>query len=77
VVADYDAGYDLTEEIDLSTLEPLIARPSSPGNVGPVREVAGTLVSQVVLGSSANPELLDYVIVAAMVAGRRTRCGQL
>ena len=29
------------EEIDLSTLEPLIASPSSPGNVVPVREVAG------------------------------------
>jgi aconitate hydratase len=72
VVADSDADYDLTEDIDLSTLEPLIARPSSPGNVVPVREVAGTEVSQVVLGSSANPGLRDYAIVAAMVAGRQT-----
>jgi aconitate hydratase len=72
VVADSDADYDVTDEIDLSTLEPLIARPSSPGNVVPVREVAGTQVSQVVLGSSANPGLRDYAIVAAMVAGRQT-----
>ncbi len=55
LVADSDADYDLTDEIDLSTLEPLIARPSSQGNVVPVREVAGTQVNQVVLGSSANP----------------------
>ena len=34
LVADSDAGYDVTDEIDLSTLEPLIARPTSPGNVG-------------------------------------------
>jgi aconitate hydratase len=72
LVADADAGYDVTSEIDLSALEPLIARPTSPGNVVPVQEVAGTEVSQVVIGSSANPGLRDYAIVAAMVAGRQT-----
>jgi len=36
LVADTDAGYDQTEVIDLSTLEPLIALPGSPGNVVPV-----------------------------------------
>jgi aconitate hydratase len=72
VVADSDADYDVTDDIDLSTLEPLIARPSSPGNVVAVREVAGTQVSQVVVGSSANPGLRDYAIVAAILAGRQT-----
>jgi aconitate hydratase len=72
LVADADADYNLTDEIDLSALDPLIARPSSPGNVVAVREVAGTPVSQVVVGSSANPGLRDYAIVAAMVAGRQT-----
>ncbi|MGA9310361.1 MAG: aconitase family protein, partial [Pseudonocardiaceae bacterium] len=72
LVADADADYDLTDEIDLSTLEPLIARPTSPGNVVPVRDVAGTQISQVVVGSSANPGLRDYAIVATMVAGRQT-----
>lgn len=75
LVADADADYDVTDEIDLSTLEPLIARPSSPGNVVPVREVAGTQISQVVIGSSANPGLRDYAIAAAMVAGRQTAEG--
>jgi aconitate hydratase len=67
-----DTDYDLTDEIDLSTLEPLIAKPSSPGNVVPVREVAGTPVGQVVIGSSANPGLRDFAIAAAIVAGRQT-----
>src|SRR6266536_1267599 len=40
LTADPDASYDLTDEIDLSSLEPLIAKPSSPGNVVPVREAA-------------------------------------
>lgn len=75
VAADEGATYDLTERIDLSTLEPLIARPSSPGNVVPVREVAGTPVDQVVIGSSANPGLRDYAVAAAMVKGRHTPAG--
>ncbi len=41
ILPDEGAGYDLHEEIDLSRIEPLIAKPSSPGNVVPVREVAG------------------------------------
>lgn len=72
LLADEDAHYDLTEEIDLSTIEPLIAMPSSPGNVVPVREVAGTKVDQVVVGSSANPGLRDFAVAAAIVRGRQT-----
>jgi aconitate hydratase len=72
LVADEDATYDVTEEIDLSTLQPLIALPSSPENVVPVREVAGREVAQVVVGSSANPGLRDFAIVAAIVRGRQT-----
>jgi aconitate hydratase len=70
--ADADATYDIEEEIDLSTLEPLIARPSSPGDVVPVREVAGAEVYQCVIGSSANPGLRDFAIAALMVDGRQT-----
>jgi aconitate hydratase len=72
ILPDPDARYDVTDEIDLSALVPMIARPSSPGNVVPVRAVAGEEVSQVVVGSSANPGLRDFAIVAAMVAGRQT-----
>ena len=72
LLADADATYDVTEEIDLSTIEPLIALPSSPGNVVPVREVAGRPVAQVVVGSSANPGLRDFAIVAAIVKGRQS-----
>ena len=72
LLADEDAHYDVMEEIDLSTIEPLIAKPSSPGNVVPVREVAGTEVGQVVIGSSANPGLRDFAVAAAMVRGRQT-----
>jgi len=72
LVADSGASYDIDETIDLAGLEPLIAKPSSPGNVVPVREVAGEEIAQVVIGSSANPGLRDFAVAAAMVAGRQT-----
>ena len=72
LVADEDADYDVDETIDLSQIEPLIAKPSSPGNVVPVSEVAGEQIAQAVIGSSANPGLRDFAIAAAIVAGRQT-----
>jgi aconitate hydratase len=71
LVADDDATYDLHEEIDLSKLEPLIALPSSPGNVVTVREVAGRPVFQAMIGSSANPGMRDFAIAAMMVQGKK------
>jgi aconitate hydratase len=72
IVADADATYDIDEEIDLAQLEPLIALPSSPGKVVPVREVAGAEVFQCVIGSSANPGLRDFAMTAMIVEGRQT-----
>ena len=71
IVADEEADYDDDEEINLSELEPLIARPGSPGNVVPVREVAGKEIYQSYLGSSANPGLRDFAIAALVVDGKQ------
>jgi aconitate hydratase len=71
LTADPDAGYDVTDEIDLAGVEPLIAKPTSPGKVVPVREAAGEPVFQVVVGSSANPGLRDFAILAAIISGRQ------
>ena len=70
LAADDGAVYDETDAIDLSALEPLIACPSSPGNVVPVREVAGTKVSQVIIGSSTNSSFRDLMVVAKILEGR-------
>lgn len=71
LTADADVEYDLHEEIDLSELEPLIALPSSPGNVVPVGEVAGREIYQAMIGSSANPGLRDFAVPALMVDGKQ------
>ncbi len=67
---DADAEYDERMELDLSALEPLIAVPSSPDAVVPVREVAGMEVGQVVIGSCTNSSYLDLMAVAAIVKGK-------
>jgi aconitate hydratase len=71
IMADKGAGYDQYDAIDLGKLEPLIALPSSPGNVVPVREVAGKEIYQSYIGSSANPGLRDFAISALIVEGRQ------
>ena len=75
LVADKGATYDKKMVIDLSTLEPLIACPSSPGNVKKVREVEGLSVHQVVIGSSANPGLRDYTIVSEIMKDKTAPVG--
>lgn len=70
IVADAGCTYAHHDEIDLSRLEPLIAKPSSPGNVVPVSEVAGTEIYQAYVGSSANPGWRDFAIAAEIVRGR-------
>jgi aconitate hydratase len=71
VEPDPDAAYDDEMVIDLSTLEPLIACPSMPDNVVPVREVAGTPIEQVIVGSCTNGAYEDLLAVAQILKGRR------
>ncbi len=75
LLPDADCTYDRDEEIDLSKLEPLIALPSSPGDVVPVREVAGAKIYQSYVGSSANPGHRDFAMVAKIVDGRKIADG--
>ena len=58
-------------EVDLSRLEPQIAKPFCPANVVPVKEVAGTPVTQVVVGSCTNGRINDMEQVAKAFKGRK------
>jgi aconitate hydratase len=68
---DADCKYDEEDEIDLSKLEPLIATPSSPGNVVRVEDIKDTKIHQAYIGSSANPGWRDFAVAAEIVRGRR------
>lgn len=70
LVADEDAVYDEEIELDLSTIEPMIARPHSPDNVVSVVEEEGTKVDQVAIGSCTNSSYLDLMKVAKILKGK-------
>lgn len=65
-----DAEFEEITEVDLSTIEPLVACPSSPDNVKPARELSDVELSQVIIGSSCNGSYRDFMIAANMVDGK-------
>ncbi|ADQ66150.1 aconitate hydratase [Halogeometricum borinquense DSM 11551] len=67
---DEDAEYADEIVVDLSDLEPLIACPSMPDKVVPVREVAGESVEQVIVGSCTNGGYEDILPAAKMLEDR-------
>jgi len=72
LAADDGCAYDEYDEIDLSKVEPLIACPTSPGNIKTVREVAGIKVDQAIVGSSVNSSFRDLMVTAKIVEGRHS-----
>ncbi|NLW07654.1 MAG: aconitate hydratase [Clostridia bacterium] len=71
LLPDADATYEETITIDLSTLEPMVARPHMPDNVAAVREVGPIKVDQVAIGSCTNSSYSDLMRVAAILKGKR------
>jgi len=70
LLPDTDAVYDEMIMIDLSALEPLVAKPHMPDNVVKVSEVKGMKVDQVCIGSCTNSSLLDMLKVAAILENK-------
>lgn len=69
--ADDDAVYDTVMEIDLSSLEPMVAKPHSPGVVVPLKELLGMKVDQVCVGSCTNSSYRDLMVVAQIMKGKK------
>ena len=68
--ADADAAYDEIVEIDLDTLEPLVARPHMPDQVVTVKEAGPIKVDQVFIGSCTNSSYQDMMRVARILKGK-------
>jgi len=71
IEADPDAQYDEVIEIDLSTLEPLVAAPHQPDHVVKVSEIEGLKVDQVLVGSCTNSSYRDLMTLAGVLKGRK------
>ncbi len=67
---DADAAYDETLEIDLNTLQPLVACPHMPDRVDTVEHVGPIKVDQVFIGSCTNSSYQDMMRVARILKGK-------
>jgi aconitate hydratase len=67
---DSDAHYDQITELDLGTIEPLVACPHNMDNVRPAAELGDVEVAQVVVGSSTNGSYRDIMMAAQILKGR-------
>jgi aconitate hydratase len=70
LAADAGADYDKVVEIDLAGLVPLAAKPHSPDSIGTVRELAGTPVDQVCIGSCTNSSYRELATAARILRGK-------
>lgn len=75
VTSDPHAAFSRELLIDVSALEPQVAKPHSPANGGPVSEVAGTPIQQAFLGTCTNGRLEDFREAAVVLKGRRLAPG--
>jgi 3-isopropylmalate/(R)-2-methylmalate dehydratase large subunit len=69
--SDPDAEYERTLVVDASALEPLTTFGYKPDQVRTVREMAGTKVDQVYIGSCTNGRIEDLRQAAAVLKGKR------
>ncbi|MCL4534511.1 MAG: 3-isopropylmalate dehydratase large subunit [Bacteroidetes bacterium] len=69
--ADPDAVYERVIEIDGTKLEPMVARPHTVDNTATAREMKGTPIQQVFLGSCTNGRLEDLALAASIMRGKR------
>jgi len=72
---DKGADYVETIEMDLSSLEPLVAAPPKPDNIKKVRDLKNVKVDSVFIGSCTNGRLEDFKIVSNVLRGHKVKSG--
>ena len=68
---DVDAQYERLIQIDAATLEPTVAKPHAVDNTAMARELKGTKIQQVFLGTCTNGRFEDLEVAAAILKGKR------
>jgi len=75
VSPDADAVYEQTIKIDLGVLEPTVAKPHTVDNIALARELKGTKIQQVFIGTCTNGRLDDLEIAAEILKGKKRYSG--
>jgi 3-isopropylmalate/(R)-2-methylmalate dehydratase large subunit len=74
-MSDDDAEYAATVDVDVSKLEPMVARPSLPSRSVPVSEIDGVKVDQVFIGSCTNARIEDLRLAAHVLGNHKIAGG--
>ncbi|HAS04466.1 MAG TPA: 3-isopropylmalate dehydratase large subunit [Dehalococcoidia bacterium] len=69
--ADSDAVYERTVNIDVSELEPTVSKPHTVDNTAPAKDLKGTKIQQVAIGTCTNGRIEDFEIAASILKGRK------
>jgi len=73
VYGDEDAEFFEVYDIDARTIEPLVAKPYSPGNVSSARELSDVEVNRVYIGSCTGGKITDLRMAASILKGRKVK----
>lgn len=73
--SDPDAEFAEVYDIDLSEIQPVVAKPHFVDNLAPVSEVAGTKIHEAFLGSCSNGRLEDLRLGAEVIKGKKVAEG--
>lgn len=71
IFPDADAIYQQTININVANLQPTVAKPHSVDNTAPVRELSGTKIQQVFIGTCTNGRLEDLAVAANILQGKK------
>ncbi|MBM3285098.1 MAG: homoaconitate hydratase family protein, partial [Candidatus Aminicenantes bacterium] len=74
-LADEDASYSETVEVDARGLPPQVAAPPSPANVKPASELRGVKIHSGFIGSCTNGRTEDLAVAAQLLKGRKVKTG--
>jgi 3-isopropylmalate/(R)-2-methylmalate dehydratase large subunit len=75
IFPDADATYERTININAAALEPIVAKPHVVDNTAPARELKGTKIQQVFIGTCTNGRLEDLAIAANILRGKKHHPG--
>ena len=71
LTADSDAVYERTVNIDVSELEPTVSKPHTVDNTALAKDLKGTKIQQVAIGTCTNGRIEDFEIAASILKGKK------
>jgi 3-isopropylmalate/(R)-2-methylmalate dehydratase large subunit len=71
IAADADASYEKTIIIDAAKLEPTVSKPHTVDNTALAKDLKGTKIQQVVIGTCTNGRLEDFIVAAGILKGKK------